>query len=870
MTIIKGVFKLMKLGVAGLATASISISSQALTTATIDLKTEKYIGGVSSLDRSKYFNIHMTSSENQMTNTELNHLVNDLNVNFGRQFWSPFSAYNGNAPYPSESNAIAAGPGAIASTKNHASYPYYSNRLIVTDHPGNIFVAGEDPALAAEWAVNYFKHYYDNTTRPLFYEPMNEPFVHAGDFGSDQAAIRLQMTNVFKAIGQKFTQQNVNTKIIGYSSAWPSMELWDFDHFNGRMKQFMDVAGPHIDSFSFHPYDGVNVTGANNERSGSNLESLLDMVETYSQFKFGQVKPITISEYGGIESGYGTTYTDLRSAQSLLSQNKMVMQLLNRQDRLLTSIPFNTGKSAWHYNAGNNWNPYGAAVLRPDPNSIVNGQPTNFFWTKRLDFYRLWADVKGKRVKVESSNPDIQINAFVSANKAYVAINTLADYNDTVNLDFVNSLGTVNSVRQKRMIVHKNAAPVYTDGTVSTPSSHTFVPGETIVWEYTFANNVTFSERLDSDHYYAPEHLINITANQAKTFTFNGVNVAQGKSVIRMSLGRAHGNSLQPTVSVNGNTVLVNSNWGGGDQATRDSFFGVVDIPVDNSILSTNNMVSVTFPDAGGRIASMVLQVNNDSGAGNGAAIDDVSIPQPVTSLPSQISYSIPVNYAATVSRDVTVEIWQNNTYLDGNKATVSPGTGTVNIGLTLATAPLAGATGYLLKYAIRPVGTNWTQNIDTAQSGNITISAQALSPPLVDTQLTFKSSNKCMDVTGGGLSDGIKLQQWACYANNNNQLFLFEDRGAGWWGVKNKTSGKCIDKTNSLADGAVLHQWACSATNDNQSFKIVDQGQGYFQLQNKHSNKCVNIVGGIAGTANGTQLEQSTCAAVDSQLLKF
>ncbi|AWB66025.1 hypothetical protein C2869_06040 [Saccharobesus litoralis] len=967
MKMIKSVSAWKKVSLA-LATAVMSHSTLAATTATIDLNTQKFIGGQSDLDRAKYFNLHSINSENKMTQAEVSYLVNDLNVGFGRSFWSPFSSYSGDAPYPSASYAQTNGPAAISSTKNHPNYNLFSKNYIVTEHPSKIFVANEDPVQVAEWAANYFKYYFDNDTRPEYYEPMNEPFVHSHEFGIDQVVARQQMTAVFAEIGKKFKQEGISTKIIGYSSAWPSMEKWDFAHFDGRMKYFMDVAGPHIDGISVHPYDGVNVTGADNERSGSNLEAILDLVETYSHYKWDAVKPLAISEYGGIESGYGDTYSDLRSVQSLRSQNKMLMQLLNRQDRLLTSIPFNTGKSSWHYNAANNWNPYGAAILRPDPNSIINGQPTQFFWTKRVDFYRLWSDVKGKRVKVQSTNPDIQVNAFVSGNKAYVALNTLADYWETVNLDFVNSLGNVTNVRQKRLVAHQSNTPIYQDTTIAAPSSYAMQPGETIVLEYTFANNVSFTDTYHTEHYYADEHTVAITAGTAHSFTFNGVTTGAGNSVLRISMGRAHGLSLQPTVKVNGTTVAIKQNWGGGSQATRDEFFGAIEVDLTNSLLQANNTVTVTYPDTGGKIASVVLQVNNDSNGGG--ATDSVTFANSITSLASQTDYAFSMNYGAAASRDIAVELWQGATYLAGGKttvnagsgiatvnlsvspaptvgstdyilkgsirpagtnwqqnidtqqinnitigsddfaftnalthlpsqtsydflvdydalqtrdlvveiwnsagwqgegkATVQQGAGTATVTVNLATAPTVGETGYILKGSIRPEGTNWQQNIDTAQLNNITISSLTL--PSGYTQLAFGSAGKCADVPNGSATDGVQLQQWACYASAN-QSFQLTNFSAGYYLIENQASGKCIDKTNSANAGAIVHQWTCSAANDNQAWTVLDAGNGSFQLQNKHSGLCLGIVGGNAGTSNGDQLTQAACGSDSSQLISF
>ncbi|MGJ8693368.1 MAG: RICIN domain-containing protein, partial [Thalassotalea sp.] len=180
----------------------------------------------------------------------------------------------------------------------------------------------------------------------------------------------------------------------------------------------------------------------------------------------------------------------------------------------------------------------------------------------------------------------------------------------------------------------------------------------------------------------------------------------------------------------------------------------------------------------------------------------------------------------------------------------------------------LDGETGYLFKVSIRPVGGDWTTNLATANQVNINVAG--VTPPTAYTPLMFKSSAKCIDVTAGSTANGVKLQQYTCFANNTNQSFLFENRGDGYWGIKNSTSGKCIDKTGSVADGALVHQWTCSTTNDNQAFKLIDKGAGYFQLQNKHSGKCLDIVGGAAGTVNSTQITQTTCGNSESQQLKF
>lgn len=53
------------------------------------------------------------------------------------------------------------------------------------------------------------------------------------------------------------------------------------------MKMFMDVAGANMDALSIHLYDGVNQIGQDTRRSGSNMEAVLDLIESYSFQKWG-------------------------------------------------------------------------------------------------------------------------------------------------------------------------------------------------------------------------------------------------------------------------------------------------------------------------------------------------------------------------------------------------------------------------------------------------------------------------------------------------------------------------------------------------------------------------------------------------------
>ena len=582
---------------------SISLEAASPVTVTVDLETQRYLGDVSALDRDKYFTFHSgASSDSQVAAFQA-----EYDVEFGRQFWGPL-------PYAkNQTGEVGVYPNVTPST-DQSVRPV--TQIVQTGHPRDAIRYDTDVQAAADWVTTYYTTIVSEV--PEFYEPMNEPFVHAGDPEFADApsaeAMRMKMAELYAAIGEAVDQTPAlaNMNVVGYSSAWPSVELWDFGHWDSRMKMFMDVAGDHMDAFSTHLYDGINVTGQNNRRSGSNSEAILDLIETYSYVKWGEVKPHALTEYGGIEDGYGETYSDIRSAQSLRSINHLLFNFLEREDDVLISVPFITDKSEWFLDPANNCEPYAGALWR-----LVNHDGTTcsgtFEYTWRINFFELWQDVQGERGVIETSDPDVQAQLFVDGSTAYVAVNNLADSTQTLDLQFLSGTSGLQSVEMRQMEIPTDAAlqPTYTETTQSSaPESVTLDSGGTAVLVYNFDSPLEFNKTVQSEKYYSTTHLQPITANQAMTFNFDGVQTAsEGEATLRMSIGRKHDRSKAPEVTVNGTTVDVPTDWKGYDQANRDDFFGMIEIPVPIELLNASNTVSVTFPDSDGRVSSMILAV---------------------------------------------------------------------------------------------------------------------------------------------------------------------------------------------------------------------------------------------------------------------
>ena len=563
---------------------------------------KKFIGDVSELDRSKYFNIHA-----QGKTPLLESFYKQYNVEqSGRGFYGPgidAKKIMGEVGlYPKSNNK-----------KNSKSRPI--TRYVATEHPKNIYKEGIDIEASANWAVSYFKNTKQGNT-PLWYEPMNEPFVHAKDFYEEkdwdpvaELRVKTEMSQLFRALAEKIHADPAlkNIKVMGYGAAWPSFELKDFQNWETNMGLFLDIAGDQLDAISYHLYDGINQVGQENKRSGSNNDAIMDLVETYSYQRWGIIKPHAITEYGGIAK---KEFSLISNMQSIRSQNAMIFGLMDREDRLEISIPFTTDNATWHITKANDYLPYKAVLWRAENMGVPKNQITGWVYTNRIQFYELWKAVKGERVFVSTSNPDIQVQGFLDEKKLFVALNNLDDNAQQVALDLSSIKSNVKDLLVKSLTIYKEDFPRYYEKTVSSiPEVFSIDPAETIVLEFNLNNTITFKNQIKSKRYYSSNYLVPIEADKELIFEFNDVALGVGFAKLSMSLGREHDLSKTPEVLVNGEKVEVPSNWKGYDQANRKKFFGAIEIPIPMNFIMKNNTIKVSFPDAGGHLSSLILDV---------------------------------------------------------------------------------------------------------------------------------------------------------------------------------------------------------------------------------------------------------------------
>ncbi|WOO43691.1 hypothetical protein [Rubellicoccus peritrichatus] len=590
-------------------------AAQDMAVVEVDLLTRQLLGGSSELDRSKYINVHSHYSASALTEEDLEQLK-ELNVGFGRSFDGPFASHKNGTNYPDTATIQAQSEEVLTAAESNPLFPYHTTRRIMTNNVNDAFNMQDDPKEMARYAVDILEYHYNDDTRPDFYSPLSIPFVAAGKFGEDQAMVRERMTALVAEIGKEIDQRELSTQVIGYTSAWPMMHYWDFQHWRERMQMFMDTAGPHIDGICFLMLDATHMKERDSRRSGSRVEALMDLIETYGAIKWGEPKPHAISEYGDVSHGWphGDRYTPARSSAELNSYNHFLFSLLGRQDRLSIAVPFLTTKSPWFYQQPrNNWQPFSADLWRPDPESIVDDKPTRFLETEKMEFYRLWRDVKGHRALINCTDPDISTYAFTDETEAYICLNNFEDKQREVALSFKGKLPNIDRVELKRMFVPKQQAVIYTKTEIDQlPQTLMMEPHETIIIHISYAATLVPTAYIKTQNFYSKDFLLPITADKPLEFFIQTTDVnAASSGILRISFAREHNLSKKPQLKVNEHEIDFPDDWLGGDQANKKGgFFGAVAVPIPTGILKKDNKVSLTFPDSGGRVSTVVLEAD--------------------------------------------------------------------------------------------------------------------------------------------------------------------------------------------------------------------------------------------------------------------
>lgn len=455
-----------------------------------------------------------------------------------------------------------------------------------------------------------------------------------GQFWYDNSseAAGLWYDNMLSGVGSGIPNPGIGNAV--WPKAWDNTKdqwwQWDFMY-----QGFIDYAGADMDFYGVHMYDWPSADLARDKqhtRAGGHIEAFLDMFEWYDSTLFGDKKDIVLSEFGAVSGNYILSLPNgVRDWPFLKSFNQMQMQFLERPSHVVYSMPFAPTKAVWGASfSGNNVVRYqGATLMEPrgswtgDPNTWTMNEPTEGWgWSKILSFFELWKGVDGTRIDTQSTDNDVQVDAYVLDDRAYLILNNTQDFSKTMNLNFHGEgENTVSNVEFRHLFKGDDGIPVLTITQMAdAPSQVTLKPNSTIIYEYSYDSNITLDEESKESKYMCDPLAGNATNKRGTqlchtprqtsiTATVNGVvKPATGEAIIRIggffdgptdgTLADGSSGIKVKKLTVNGNEVIVDADnfvantrgygvgsWGG-------SWFGVVELecPVEYLVNGQNTV----------------------------------------------------------------------------------------------------------------------------------------------------------------------------------------------------------------------------------------------------------------------------------------
>ncbi len=608
----------------------------------IDINTnvKHEVGGISTFQRSRFINVHSTLIDQEwdgdnFTKDLRQDVLEDRNVYLGRDAGGVSWYLNDISEDP---NRIGfADPEEITSkgaiSKEYFKYSlkdlhkYRERQDVIIGPPFHVFWAGKgkqptkkgwtlaSAEASGEFIGRYVNAFFgeDNEPKtPKYIEIVNEPaYERLGGAYNYTNSIE-EIANYHLEAVKAIKAQVPNVKVGGYTTAFPNLEVGNFKRWENRWKHFIDTAGSAMDFWSVHLYDFPAINNGKVQlRSGSNIEATFDMIDHYSKLTLGEVKPYIISEYGAqCHDYFQEQWSSYRDWLHIKALNAQLMAFLERPNTIAKAMPFIVLKGEWGM-----WGdiPHQTRLLRKEnePASYTG----KWVYTDLIKFYELWKDVKGTRIDTKSTNPDVLVDAYIDGDKLYVIINNLKVTPEAIALNLIDtSKLTVTKIEKKHLtLIDKNV--VLEKETLANQKTVTLGAASTMVLTYSFNSPLTIHKTLKETKYYADTYYQPIVSQNPVTFKINNVRKSNhGEAVLRLGVGRDHSKSLQPKVNINGNTIELPTDWRGYNQADRERFFGVLEIPFSYKLLNEgDNEMTIEFPDTGGHISSCALQVFNIS-----------------------------------------------------------------------------------------------------------------------------------------------------------------------------------------------------------------------------------------------------------------
>ncbi|XP_071095996.1 beta-porphyranase A-like [Haliotis cracherodii] len=465
--------------------------------------------------------------------------------------------------------------------------------------PNNVDAASEFVSLMVQSAKDY-----TSGRLPYMFEALNEP-----DWVEN---IIDPQTNIdfHKAVADKL-KSRFGMKVAGPSYTSMALRQGDENNFAywKRTAKFLDMSLDHLDFFSFHSYNYLQMSGANHTFFGINearLVATLDMIENYSHQKKGKNVQLVNTEFGlgldnlvGVDREFENAMTDF---ETIYQPNGFMFTFLNLREFIDRVTIFLLSNEQYP----------GHTALR---NSLFTQDGHPLEMTKFFLFWKNFVyDQRFLRVSSEYNGQERIVSPLALANphtkEMVVLLHNYGSKFENVKLDFPNSWLNP-SIGEETCILFENGKPTMNSdfkfdrsklhGTVGLPGSSTCF--------YKFKTNYNFNG-IHTDNeitYYGKDMLIPINNGHAQT-TIHLPSSGYHTSYLRVGASRDKNANAKPrSVVFNGNTLSTSYMLFDASKIVGKTNWNVWVFMVPPSQMKTTNTVSMTYDGNGGHVTSVAL-----------------------------------------------------------------------------------------------------------------------------------------------------------------------------------------------------------------------------------------------------------------------
>lgn len=627
-------------------------------TVTVDATQVRSIGGVSDLERSRFFNYHGTLVP--PSNTNLGNLQNQLispdffHTTAGRtstefdQFITNGLGEDPDNPSFIDADALIAElqgdyrnfvvsgtrwgplrdipePFLVNSGRSASFWPSFFRTDPTTGITSNFYPY----VLAyADFLITYLDEvvYGPNAFLPIdedrmWIELLNEPELHLDNNFTTQDLIdyHRMVADMVKAV-------HPQAKIIGPSLAITSFHANGFARWENTLRPFIEGAGASMDALSYHPYeryrgfaDGSYIQDI--MESPGRVQATIDLVENHNMNFHGQLIPLSLTEYGSFqmwdvemngEPFIGNYSIDAQQWDLCRNIKEKMFVFLAQPNLILNAVPFVSPRD-----------------FRPDiptslfADNVMFQQDASGNWEETVigNFFRLLAKIDGSYVTNTTDDPNIQVQSFRNGDQLYVMLNNLSSTFEVVQLELETGNADIGNATIDRVFRSTSGVNTFVDDESVVGSFQTIILNseECAVITFTLTSDEPFGSERTETTYYGDTTVVPIGLSGTSgniTVDLDTVDAVDAK--VRVSFTRPgfpSGESFFMVVNDNFN-FLVDVGDLELDDGDEQAFSREINIPAQ-ILTNGENQFNFQFSGNGGHIAAVAVVVGRESTFGS-------------------------------------------------------------------------------------------------------------------------------------------------------------------------------------------------------------------------------------------------------------